>query len=345
MKRLKYIALAAIILFIFTACSNQTFDNAIDKGLEGLTEKKYSTAVSYFEIALEEKDSPEAKSYLEQAKLLNDANNSMNDQNYDEALRAILKIEKLTNPLSVVKAHASDLKEQISSKQQNHVYENELESISSLIDEGNFDMAENKLETLKNVLANDSDLTAQLDELTLLLGESKTKQASQSNENQQIAEKDDAHSKAEPAKSEQNQKENLSYQTYTNTRYGFTVEYPTTFTVGPAPTNNDGRRFYNEEFTMVAYGSHINTVEQNETIETYYNRALGDASGPIAYKRLANDWYAISYTTGSNIVYEKAIINDGVIFTLNMTYPTSQKKKYDKMVTRVAKTFTAGGSD
>ena len=53
MKRLKYIALAAIILFIFTACSNPTFDNAIDKGLEGLTEKKYSTAVSYFEIALE----------------------------------------------------------------------------------------------------------------------------------------------------------------------------------------------------------------------------------------------------------------------------------------------------
>ena len=66
---------------------------------------------------------------------------------------------------------------------------------------------------------------------------------------------------------------------------------------------------------MVAYGSHINIIEQNETIETYYNRALGDVSGPVAYKRLGNDWYAISYTSGSNIVYKKAIINDGVIFT------------------------------
>ena len=54
MKRLKCIVLAAIMLFVFTACSNQTFDNAIEKGLESLTEKNYSTAVSYFEIALEE---------------------------------------------------------------------------------------------------------------------------------------------------------------------------------------------------------------------------------------------------------------------------------------------------
>ena len=84
MKRLKGIVLAAIMLFVFTACSNPTFDNAIEKGLESLTEKNYSTAVSYFEIALnEEKDSPEAKSYLEQAKLLNDAQNSMNNKDYD----------------------------------------------------------------------------------------------------------------------------------------------------------------------------------------------------------------------------------------------------------------------
>ena len=344
MKRLKGIVLAAMMLFVFTACSNKTFDNAIEKGLESLTEKNYSTAVSYFEIALkEEKDSPEAKSYLEQAKLLNDAQNSMNNKDYDDALRAILKIEKLDDPLSVVKTNGSDLKEQISKKQQNLVYENELERISSLIDEGNYEMAESKLETLKNVLDNDSDFTAQLDELTQLVRESKTKQASQSNESQQIVE-EDAHVK-KPADSEQNRKENFTYQTYTNTRYGFTVEYPTTFTVGQAPTNNDGRNFYNEEFTMVAYGSHTNIIEQNETIETYYNRALGNASGPVAYKRLGNNWYAISYTTGSNIVYEKSIINDGVIFTLNMTYPSSQKTKYDEMVTRVAKTFTAGEID
>ena len=62
MKRLKCIVLVAITLFVFTACSNQTFDNAKEKGLEALIEKNYSTAVSYFEIALEEKkDSTEGR--------------------------------------------------------------------------------------------------------------------------------------------------------------------------------------------------------------------------------------------------------------------------------------------
>ena len=276
MKRLKWIVLAAIMLFVFTACSNQTFDNAIEKGLGSLEEKNYSTAVSYFEIALEEKkDSPEAKSYLEQAKLLNDAHNSMNDKDYDNALNTVLKIEKLGDPLSVVKTNASDIKEQISKNQQNLVYENEIESIYALIDEGNYEMGESKLETLENSLGNDSNFTSQLDDLTRLLSESKTKQASQSKESQQIQQKAEVDTQKP---TEQKQKENLTYQTYTNTRFGFTVEYPTTFTVGPAPSNNDGREFYNEDFKMLAYGSHINIIEENETIETYYNYALGYAS-------------------------------------------------------------------
>ena len=339
-------AIAAIMLLLFTACSNQTFDNAVEKGLEKLTAKDYSTAVSYFEIALEEKDSPEVLSYLEQAKLLNDANNSMNDEDYDNALRAILKIESLDGTLSVVKTNASDLKEQISKKQQNLVYEDEFENIRSLIGEGKYDMAESKLETLKNVLAGDSEFTSQLDELTQFLNESKAKQASQSKERQQKVQNPETDAKSkESTNSGQGQKDKFTYQTYTNTRFGFTVEYPTTFTIGQAPTNNDGRKFYDEEFTILAYGSHINTIEQNETIETYYNRALSDASGPIAYQNLKSNQYTISYTAGNDIVYEKAIINDGVIFTLNMTYPSSQKDKYDELVTRVAKTFTAGGMD
>lgn len=347
MKPLKCMILVAIILFVFTACSNQTFDNAIEKGLENLVEKNYPTAVSYFEIALEEeKDSQEAKSYLEQANLLNDAHNSMIDEDYDNALRSVLKIEKLDEALSMVKTNASDLKEELSKKQQNLVYEEELKGISSLIDDGNYEAAKSKLETLKNVLGSNSDFTSHLDELTQLLNESKADYVSQikeSQQNQQVVDEDS--NSEDQTVLEQDQKETFEYQTYTNTRFGFSVEHPTTFTAGPAPTNNDGREFYNEDCTIITYGSHINTIEENETIENYYNRALGNAPGSIAYQRLGSDSYTISYTNGSNIVYEKSIINDGVIFTLNMTYPSSQQNKYDEMVTRVADTFTAGGMD
>ena len=134
----------------------------------------------------------------------------------------------------------------------------------------------------------------------------------------------------------------FEYSTYTNSRFGFSVEYPTSFTMGQPPTNNDGRRFFNEESTILAFGRNINILEENETIDKYYQQALSIATEPVAYHRLGDNWYVVSYTVDSNIIYEKAIINDEVIFIVNMTYPISQKEKYDEMVTRIATTFEAG---
>ena len=62
----------------------------------------------------------------------------------------------------------------------------------------------------------------------------------------------------------------FEYSTYTNSRFGFSVEYPTSFKVGQPPTNNDGRRFFNEEATILAFGRNINILEDNETIDKYY---------------------------------------------------------------------------
>ena len=137
----------------------------------------------------------------------------------------------------------------------------------------------------------------------------------------------------------------FEYNTYTNSRFGFSVEYPTSFTMGQPPANDDGRRFFNEEATILAFGRNINILEENETIDTYYHQALSIATEPAAYHRLEDNWYVVSYSEGSNIIYEKAIINDEVIFIVNMTYPINQKEKYDEMVTRIAKTFEAGSNE
>ena len=138
------------------------------------------------------------------------------------------------------------------------------------------------------------------------------------------------------------QEEVVEYTTYQNGRFGFSVEYPTSFTMAPPPSNDDGRKFHNEEFSIVASGSFINILEQNETIETYYQQALANAPAPVTLQRLSDNGYTISYIDGSNIFYEKAIINDGVIVTLQMTYPSNQKKKYDGIVTRISNSFKAG---
>lgn len=138
---------------------------------------------------------------------------------------------------------------------------------------------------------------------------------------------------------------NFTYNTYTNPRFGFTVQYPSTFIQGPAPTNNDGRDFSNGEASILAYAGHINVLENNETIETYYNRALENAPGSISYKRLGSDWYVISYRAGTNTVYEKSIIGESIISTVIITYPSSKQDYYEPMVTYISKTLIGGQTE
>lgn len=47
-----------------------------------------------------------------------------------------------------------------------------------------------------------------------------------------------------------------SWQTYTNARYAFSVDYPADWSLGEAPTNNDGREFFSPDDTLScnAYG-------------------------------------------------------------------------------------------
>ena len=334
MKYLKVILFSVMVLFVLSACSNKTYDNAIEKGLDSLEGKNYSKAISYFEIALEEnKDSTEANSYLEQAVLLNEVNDFLTKEDFDQALNTIFKIEKLDDLLSIVTTQTNDFKVQITQKQQNLVYEDELESIRVLIENKEYDPAESKLETLKNLLADNSDYISKLEETSKILAEAKA-----NNKGPEV------NTKVEET-SDSKQTEAFTYHTYTNTRFGFSVQYPTSFIEGPAPTNNDGREFSNEESTIVASGSHINIIEDNETIEKYYNQALENVSGSVAYQRVGNDWYVLSYKSGSNTVYQKAMINDDCIFTLIITYPGSQQEKYDEMVTQIADTFTPGHMD
>jgi len=141
------------------------------------------------------------------------------------------------------------------------------------------------------------------------------------------------------------QTDSFTYKTYTNSRFGFTVEYPATFTEDTPPSNNDGRKFYNEEATIIASGSHINIIEENETIETYYNRKIESVSSPIAYQRLGDDWYVISYTEGDQIFYLKSIIGDDIISNLSISYPANKKDYYDPMVTRIADNFKGGKTE
>ncbi|MEH6943134.1 hypothetical protein [Bacillus sp. JJ722] len=334
MKIVKSLIYIGVSLSLLSGCSGNEDDQSLEKGLELLKEQKYSEATTYFEDALKVKDDKkEAEKYIEQAKLINQTKNAINDEDYEQASSYIKAIESMKDvKVDYVLSDLNDLKEQIDKGQQELGFKLELEKIRTLIADKEFESAESKLETLENLIGDDSDLSKKLKETADLLNEKKREQVA-------VATSPKQQPVNEP---EEEKSETISYNTYTNERFGFTVKYPNFFTPGKAPANNDGREFSNGECSILAYGSNINIIEENETIQTYYNRALLDISGTISYQKVSDNWYVVSYLSNGNITYQKGIITDESINTLIITYPSSEKEKYDTIVSEVAKTFQTG---
>ncbi|MFP3888312.1 hypothetical protein U8V97_22985 [Priestia filamentosa] len=166
----------------------------------------------------------------------------------------------------------------------------------------------------------------------------KPKEQAVSNENHNK----EAQKQVESRKKEENTDEGkVTYTSYTNKRFDFSFQYPEGLMMDSLATNDDGARFYNEEFEVRAYGGHTNTVNDGETIETYYQEDINTIPGEIVYKKLAEDWYVLSYQENGKTTYMKFFFGENVSNTLIITYPTSDKEKYDPITTHISKTFVS----
>ncbi|MFP3126814.1 hypothetical protein OH784_29935 [Ectobacillus funiculus] len=342
-KFLMFIFLASIISIGLIGCqstskdeskSNSTVEKAIETGKLALADGDFVKAMSNFDLALvEDKENKEAKNWLRLAKKMNLLSNHLENKEIEKAEEILADI-KADNLYQAIKSRIDGYESTLTAlKSSIENIDNEIAAINQKLEEEAFDEViekGNNLKTEKNITENQLATINSIIEDATKKKEEKDKQVE---------------AKKQEETSRQEQMKSFSYNTYTNTRFGFSVEYPTTFTQGPEPTNNDGREFYNEDSTIIASGSHINVLEDNETIETYYNRALENISNSIAYKRLGSDWYVISYKDGSNTVYEKAIIGEDIISRVVITYPSSKQGYYESMVTRISSTFKSGQSE
>lgn len=129
--------------------------------------------------------------------------------------------------------------------------------------------------------------------------------------------------------------------TYGNTRYKFSVSYPSNLmTAQREADNGDGRAFVSHDgkTRMLAYGTN-NVLD--ETLQARYKHdARGIEPGDkVTYKVQKNNWYAVSGYRADLIFYRKTFVNDGQFLTLDVTYPKSQRAKWDKIVTQIVQGF------
>ena len=136
------------------------------------------------------------------------------------------------------------------------------------------------------------------------------------------------------------------WRTYSNARFGTTIEYPAAyFRMEPPPENDDGRSFATRDgrtrFTVS--GSH-NVFEK--TIPELMADDIAAAEGDtITYRRSGDDWYVLSGYRDGDVFYRKILLSkDGAtVHMFEIAYVKALKREFDEIAVRMAKSLSAGG--
>lgn len=103
-------------------------------------------------------------------------------------------------------------------------------------------------------------------------------------------------SSTNPAMNDSNNTSGVIYKLYTNGRYGFSIEYPSTFAVKVIPDNDDGRIFSSPDGEAELTVSGINNV-LGETAQSCYQQELKEHPN-AAYKVQRGNWLIVSWVEG-----------------------------------------------
>jgi len=134
-----------------------------------------------------------------------------------------------------------------------------------------------------------------------------------------------------------------SWRSYHNDRFGQSADYPTGWTKGEEPANNDGRIFTSPDGTArVTISGSRALDERTEEMK----RAAEPLDGEdVTYSKKGKDWVVLSGMRNSDrIFYRKALLSCGgtVWNTVDIEYPAQDKAKYDKLTAHIAASLRAG---
>lgn len=125
-------------------------------------------------------------------------------------------------------------------------------------------------------------------------------------------------------------------KTYVNPRFGTTITYPSEiFTKAePPPENGDGQRWTAADGASLAAWGQYNALD--ETPETLAD-AVSETIPQVTYRKVGSRWMVVSGFDGATIVYHRAEISlEGVIHAMELRYPASLSKHYDRLATKIA---------
>jgi hypothetical protein len=154
------------------------------------------------------------------------------------------------------------------------------------------------------------------------------------------------------------------YITYVNKKFGFSFEYPDSFKQKePSKENNyvteinpdseEGVDLMSPDWDVEIIamgGNNINDNFDGKETKSEYLTVLG-FHPEASYKVLTHTWFVISWisdenpTQGPAIAYLKHVYGKKSNCSFKITYPKSQKKKWDPLLKHLIETFKTPGLD
>jgi len=136
----------------------------------------------------------------------------------------------------------------------------------------------------------------------------------------------------------------VPYTRYINTRYGFSIPYPSRLLVPqPPPGNNDGREFLSqdERVHMSAWGTY-NVME--ETLAGRMASEKGDPDRTVTYEAMKADWFVLSGYIEGRIFYQRTYLVDDIFYTFFIVYDEAVSDIYDPITAHISNEFSVPGA-
>lgn len=124
---------------------------------------------------------------------------------------------------------------------------------------------------------------------------------------------------------------------YTNARYGYTIEYPPgVLAAQPEPDNGDGRHFTAPGADLAVWASY-NAL--NQSAADIAREAAGDCL-PRAqvYRLIKPTVVVVSCPTAKGILYRKTYLRGDILTSFEFTYATAGRARWNGVVARITLT-------
>lgn len=127
----------------------------------------------------------------------------------------------------------------------------------------------------------------------------------------------------------------ITFNSYQNSRFNYTITYPSFLTQSQESENGDGCKFYMDDNTYLVVSGAYNALDES-IVSRYYKCK----SKPVTYSMQKDNWFVISnYTSNGNIFYTKTVLQNGVFFTATFYYPAKDKDKYNPVIKKIFTNF------